>query len=109
MNCKFCNRFLQPTISDAGAKTNDPHLFDYYRCEHCKVSFKECQNKVTDYFMNYGKYRAHFNLEEKNFTLLKVFTPAKPGSLKKVMQLNHLPDITPDNFPYKIPTLITFS
>lgn len=106
MNCYFCNNFLKPTISEAGAKTDDPHLFDYYYCQNCKASFKECQNKITDYFLNHAKYRAQFNLQNKDFTLY--FNPEK-GRMKRVMYLSHLPKITPDNLPYKIKTLLTFS
>lgn len=109
MNCKFCQaQLIQNTTLT-------------YRCPQCysRFSFSDLEaKKMTSYMLvaRYGEhyYGAVFYPASQHFMLEKLELDKKTGkavyySKEPLLQLKYLPNITPENFAKKLPTLITFS
>lgn len=111
MKCFFCqieitNEFV---ICDLQGRKSDIRHLD---CQICKTKYAYNNKKDSViYYRIFGyykekKYVAHFSIDRKDFYL----GDASGEVAKIIFQLNFLPkDITPENFPNKLPTYLIFS
>ena len=109
MNCKFCQAILIQNTTLT------------YRCPQCysRFSFNNAEAQKMISYMLVAKYGDHyygavFYITSKHFMLERLDLDKKTGkavyySKEPLLQLAYLPNITPENFAKKLPTLLTFS
>lgn len=107
-SCPFCNQTLRPNKYQP-----KPNI---YYCDYtvstssnppikCNASFFYTKDNpiLTKYYFYYKTFVLRFDPPNKTF---KIFEYSK--SSFPIIQLNYLPNITPQNVQEKLPTLLTF-
>lgn len=117
MNCIFCNNQTIIYSCDDAPKT-------FHYCKYCSPTayFISKENKLRSIFFyssgeenGYGKfYRILLNLNENITRLQLVYMFPQDESylvhhVKDLLVINHICNVTPSNFHYKLKTWLTFS
>ena len=114
MNCLFCN---QPTkilcqedyVNDPGSIYEDYHIYIEYGCEPCHARFEFKDHSIECYSFTFDNWVARFDQQHKQFYLTEyLIKGAGWATYKDIIALDFLPDITPQNFEKKLPTILTF-
>jgi len=107
MNCKFCNKNLNPEII-AG---EDPYHYKYHYCPDCKVSFNKGTLESMIVIIPPIMYNLHFNYTQKNTHISSgIYAgPMNPTPLTDVITIPIIKNITPRNAAKKLKLYMTFS
>ena len=111
MNCNFCNQKL----TDPTHQWQGPLVIAEFKCEPCRAQFTieldplTSETRLTHYEFLTDKYKLNFELDGPLFTIWSYQKTGVAAKFSLILNLNTIPNITPQNAPDKIPTLITFS
>jgi hypothetical protein len=108
MNCPFC----QSTLAQFDSPNESLILIHLkatsHKCLSCDYTFiYEYDGKLIRWFFDYNDYRMSFWVHGTKFLLIKLF-PINMRSWEIILNLDHHPNITPQNVKKKLPTLLTF-
>ena len=118
MNCLFCKKELtDPTREELdGEEPPGYRIFAEYECRDCRAEFVMCETigQITEYKFQYKKYTLDFDVPNSKFKIIamKISGNDRDGafvSYEDIINLNFLPDLTPQNVEAKLPIYITFS
>lgn len=111
MNCNFC----QQKLTDLTHQWQGPLIIAEFDCQSCQAKFSieldplTSETKLIHYEFIHGKFKLNFELVGPLFTLYSYQKTGVAAKTTHILDLNSIPNITPQNAQDKIPTLITFS
>jgi hypothetical protein len=107
MNCPFCQCEMLSILQDEFS------LYRNWKCEACKTMLTMNGYGDICYYFDHQNYQARFYTKPlKKFELAYVESYGLyTGYISRnsiVLELDYLPNINPQNFSKKLPTLLTF-
>lgn len=110
MNCTFCN----DKLSDPTHQWQGDLIIAEFECKECLTKFSLEIDPLTDnkrlihYEFIFDKFKLNFELDGPLFTLYSYQKTGVASKISHILDLNTLPNITPQNVKDKILTLLTF-